>query len=390
MADFGVSEAGFTRKRLDDIRTSLHTQWRAIFGPNVDLSAGSPDEQLIAPFAGAMDEGWQALEAIFHSFRPSQATGAALSALVRLNGITRKPATKSTVTLRLIGNPGTSIPAGQLVELADTGEQFVTLDPALIIVSTFDVAAEAVNPGPAIVAASSSWNILTPVAGWGDVSNPTAGVIGEAAETDAALRLRREVSTEKTASNVLDALYGKILNIAGVTDARILNNETGVADVNGVPPHSYRAIVEGGTQADIAEVIWLNHPSGIGLDGAITENYVDSQGVTQAIKFSRPTLVPIFADVVLSVTADYPSDGDARIKQAIVDYAAGLLVAGEEFGIGDNVLRSRLFAALNSVPGHSVTTFTIGKSLGTLAASDISIAIGELATFDVADITVTS
>ena len=144
--------------------------------------------------------------------------------------------------------------------------------------------------------------------------------------------------------------------------------------------------ITGVDSVEIAKTIWANHPAGIELYGTTTQNITDSQFTTQAIKFTRPTNVDIIVSLTVAPTSSYPGDGHTQIKNAIINYAAGTLVPGEKFGIGDTVFFSKIYTATNSVKGHHVSALQIGApSLGT---SDISIGETQIARFLFANITV--
>src|SRR5690606_29993812 len=126
---------------------------------------------------------------------------------------------------------------------------------------------------------------------------------------------------------VIDAIFAGVSNIEGVTQVVVLENDTDTTNVDGLPPHSFQVIVVGGNDTDIADVIWLKKPAGILAFGSTAVEILDSQGLPHDISFSRPTLVDIYVEVDITTFADYPSNGDDLIKQAIVDYANGDLIA---------------------------------------------------------------
>lgn len=385
---FGVTPEGFVRKTLAEIKTSLETGWRSIFGSNTDLTPSTPDAQIIALFAGALDEAWQAAAGVYSSFRPSQAAGQALSDIVQFNGITRKAGIPSAVWIT-VTTTGT-------VNLT-TAHRFSTVGGALFrpffdnaYINNDSVLCLAVELGPVPAGAGQLTQIVTPVANLVSITNPAANYYtGTFDESDSELRARQLVSTEMAATNILEALYSALYNVEGVTDVRIYVNATaGVVD--GRPSNSYEVVVLGGTNANVAAAIWQHHPAGIELFGSSSQVIIDSQGNNQTIEFTRPTTVPIYISMTLASTSAYPDTGDADIKQAIVDYAAGLLVAGEGFGIGDDVLVTRLYTAINSVPGHHVTALLVDDVDPAVSAADIVIDETEIASFLVANIDVTS
>lgn len=383
---FGVTPTGFVRKTLSEILDSLESGWRDIFGASIDLSESSPDAQILGLFAGALDEAWQAAAALYGSYRPSQSVGAALSEIVLFNGISRKIGTPSLVATTITTTGSVNITSSaRFASVA--GDLFApTLPGSYANGST--VLLYAVEKGPITVPAGELNRIVTPISKLTAITNPLANYYtGAYEESDAELRARQLLSTENSAINILEALYASLGQLDGVTALRIYVNDT-AATVAGRPAKSYEVVIQGGDDAEIADTIWDNHPAGIEIYGTTTQNITDSQGNTQAMKFTRPTPVDIIVNIVVAPTSSYPGDGDAQIKQAILDYAAGLMVSGEKFGVGDDVLLTKLYTPINSIPGHHVTTLQIGApSLGT---SDLTIAEDEIANFTIANITVTS
>ena len=386
---FGVTPTGFVGKPLADLLAELEAGWRGIFGNDVDLSPDTPDGEVLALVAAALDEAWQVGHATYFSYRLTQAVGTALSDLVALIGLSRLLGTP-TVATAVVNTPGALVLANLTSSFrieSEAGDLFRPVTPGTAgdgAVRTF----KSVENAALIVSPTETWKVVTPVANLqGISSNATPPTIGTNDESDAALRARALISTENGATNILESLYSALLQIPGVSRVRVYVNSTG-ATVDGRPPHSYEVVIVGGGDADIANAIWENHPAGIEIFGVTSVVITDSQSVFQTMKFTRPTLVPIIVDIVTSSTPDYPSTGDDEIKQAILDYAAGLLVAGEQFGIGDDVLLSRLYTATNSIPGHNVTSLQIGApGLGT---ADLVIDEDEIADFQLVNITVTS
>ena len=383
---FGVTPTGFVGRTWADILADLESEWRAIFGPDVDLSPNTPDAQILGVVAAALDTLWQELEAAYASFRPSQAQGAALSDLVQFNGLQRAPGSKTQVTVTLSTTGLVALNPTDRIE-SSNGDLFV---PVLSSVwpNGSNVLFESVENAPITVPAGDAWTIVTPVSKLVSVSNAAPqSQVGSYVESDVDLRARRKRSTEAGAANISESLIAAVLAVSGVTRARLYENATN-ATLNGRPPHSYEVVAEGGTDDDVAAALWSKHPLGIQSFGSTPVVVNDSLGHPHTINITRPAPVDIVVNVVTSITPEYPGTGDDDIKQAILDYASGALVPGEGFGIGDDVSLSRLYTALNSVPGHNVTTFQIGApALGT---ADVVIGETQVSRFTLANITVTS
>ena len=195
MSDFGVTELGFNRKRLDVIKAEIEADLKALFGANLNVEPESPDGQIVGIFSKALADLYEVAESAYNSVNVSAATGAALSRLVQLGGTTRKAASPSTATVELLGTAGTTIPAGSEIKSPSTDVSF-TLDDAVTIGpggSGTGTITAAVT-GATAVSAGTITEIGTPVAGWDSVNNPANGTTGSDTETDAELRARYVLS----------------------------------------------------------------------------------------------------------------------------------------------------------------------------------------------------
>ena len=61
--DYGITPEGFVRKRLEDIRLELISQFEAEFGA-IDVSAGSVFGVFIGIMAKEFADEWELLEAV--------------------------------------------------------------------------------------------------------------------------------------------------------------------------------------------------------------------------------------------------------------------------------------------------------------------------------------
>ena len=372
-----LTSQGFTRTRLDERLTALQEAMRAIFGPTLNLDPDTIDGQTLGIFAESISNLDQLAEDVYHSFNPQSATGVALSRLVQLNGIRRIEGTYSTVTLRCVGSQGTVIPAGSLVKSTATNATFETTKEATIPASgEIDIAARSAVKGAVLAPAGTLTKIDTPIFGWQTVTNLLDAAPGRNEETDEQLRLRRRASTSTPGQAILDALYGALRNIPEVRQAKVYENDQDVIDANGLPPHSIYCIVEGGADADILRAIWLKKTAGTTTRGTTTGTVTDSMGNPHTLKFSRPTSVNVYVTVNLHTRPGWPTDGAQRIKDALTAWA----VANQS--IGEEVIHSRLFDPINSVPGHSIDSLYIGTAVNPAGTANIAVPFDGLARFD--------
>lgn len=152
---------------------------------------------------------------------------------------------------------------------------------------------------------------------------------------------------------------------------------------------SFEAVVEGGSDADVANKIWLTKPAGIQTFGNTSFTITDSQGEQQVINFSRPTPIYIWVTVALTLYSEetFPPNGQDLVADAINTY-------GNNLGIGVDVLLQRVLAQIFSVPGIASGAMQIAATNGPgdsplYGTADIPIQENEIAVFDLSRITVT-
>lgn len=373
-----LTSQGLTRTRLDERLTALQDAMRAIFGPNINVDSDTMDGQTLGIFAESTSNLDQLAEDVYHSFNPQSATGAAMSRLVQLNGIRRIEGTYSTVALLCVGQQGTVIPSGSLVKSASTNATFQTIAEATIPVDgQITVDAQASVKGLILAPSGTLTKIDTPIYGWQTVTNQMDAVPGSDEETDEQLRLRRRASTSTPAQSILDAMRGALLNIAAVLQAEVYENDEDTTDVvTGLPPHSIYCVVDGGANQDILDTIWLKKGSGVTLVGTTTGVVYDSKGNPHTMRFSRPTDVNVYVVVNLHTRSGWPTDGVQRIKDALTAWAVAEQIIGEE------VIHSRLFDPINSVPGHSIDSLYIGTAANPTGIANIAVPFDGLSRFD--------
>lgn len=225
--------------------------------------------------------------------------------------------------------------------------------------------------------------ISVPISGWDSVVNPVAATTGRLTETDEELRERFRNSKFFQSQNIIEGILDALRNVPGVTDAIIYENDTNAPDINGVPAHSFLPIVLGGLPSDVAQAIWENKPTGIPSVGNTTVQIPDSQGFLHSVSYKQPTEVPIYLSMTISDLGTMPGDADAQVKQKLVDYSES-----NQF-IGDDVVYSRLYTPINSVPGFTVNSLTIGTTPSPAGTSNISINYDQVGVISADHITVT-
>lgn len=143
-------------------------------------------------------------------------------------------------------------------------------------------------------------------------------------------------------------------------------------DDYGLPPHSIEAVVYGGLDSDIAQIIYKELGAGIQTTGQKVIEVITASGATKAIHFNRPHPVPVYVKVVgLSTSGDFPHDGVDQLRAAIVAYIGDNESGG--VSIGETLYHQRLPAVLYKVPGVLDFDVLIGTDAENLQADNIPV-----------------
>lgn len=380
-----VTAEGITAPDYQTVLDTITGYFQQIYSSDAYLEPDSKDGQMVALVALAIHDANNTAISVYRSFSPATALGDALTSNVKINGITRRAATNSTVDLLLTGTVGTTITNGSV---RDTNSVVWNLPATVVIGTDGTVVATATcaNSGAVAAVAGSVNGINTPTRGWASVTNPLAATVGVAAETDAELRVRQSQSVALASLTPFDAVDGAIANVEGVTRHKLFENDTETTDANGLPPHSISAIVEGGDATEIANTIRSVKGQGVSTYGTTAVIVTDKYGNPYTIRFSRPVDVPIYVSITLKALTGYSSQVGDEIKAAVAAYINSL-------AIGDSVLLSRVYspANLGVVSGgnaryYDIMELLIGRSADDVAAVNVVVAYDESASCSVDNI----
>ena len=370
-----IGPAGFTVPSFQDILDFLKSNTQDIYGPGEYLGNDSALFQVISIVSLATSDAYSGAILDFNNHSPNFATGAALSSVVKLNGLTRKVASFSTCLVTVSGAPGTTINNGIVRD--SVPQQGALWDlPSVVLIpvgGSVDTVATCQVVG-ALNALPGQLNLIaTPTAGWTSVTNATAAILGQPVETDSQLRTRQAISTELPSITIFAGTLAGVEAVAGVTRATGDENPTNVVNANGNPAHSITMVVEGGTDADVAQAIYNNKGLGCFTNGTIHVNVTDpNSGLVQSVGFLRPTNVPIFVTLGVHALAGYSSSVGIAIQNAIVNYLNSLV-------IGEDITLSALYAVAMSAtpnlqnPEFSIRSLTLGITATPVGTADIQL-----------------
>lgn len=296
----------------------------SIYGSNINVGSNAPDGQLLQLIAQVCTDMQELIAGVNAGFDPDQAVGTTLDDRCAINGVVRQGATYTlqnidvTVTVALT-LPGLDTSNPFTVADSNGNQFFLETSFSFSTAGTHSLQFRASTIGPVLTTIGTITNVVTPQTGVATVNNSVAAsIIGQAQESDAALRIRRAASVSLPSRGFLEGLEGALLDIENVKQAIVLENVTNSTDANGIPGHSIWCIVDAPStaNADIANAIYVKRNAGCGMKGAIDVPIVQIDGSTFDILFDNPT--PVLIYINLSIAAVTGSVDPVYIRQQLL------------------------------------------------------------------------
>lgn len=218
---------------------------------------------------------------------------------------------------------------------------------------------ECVDYGSNEVSAESIIEISTAISGLDSVINYYEGETGTDIEEDQELRLRTQSDIAVSGFNFVDAIRAKLLNdVAGTSYCKVYENDTMETDANSIPAKSWEAVIDGGSDSNIAELLYKMKIAGMRSSGSETVEIKDDDGIPHNIRFTRPTNIYIWVKATINSyndEEDFPAAGEAAIKAAMLTYS-------EKFNIGDVIVAQKFITPVFEVDGIGSVTITIAST----------------------------
>lgn len=384
MAD-QLTTTGLEIDSLEDRKTRIESDIHSNISENLDLSTDTPLGQIVEIFSEKIQSVAELLQESYGAWDPDQATGVSLSSLSRLTGTLKKRPTYGTVVLTINIDNGVTVPAGSLVSTAADTQTTWATDTAVTnstgIPANFNVNATCTVLGRKVAAGGTLTNIISTIPGWNTSNNSDDANPGEDLERDEDLRVRRDAEVFLPGRDSIGALRAGVYAIDGVESAVVYNNPSPIPTAQVPTPHGVHIVIWDGSPAsadddELAEAIFQNLSSGTEPYGSTDVVYVDSEGTSHTMRFSRCTQILINAQLNLYYDPDYV--GDAVVEAAVEDFINSLEP-------GENVYRSEIMKVVTELAGvvyiemsgGSVPQLAINPA--GLAAQDITIDVDEKA-----------
>lgn len=380
-----IDQTGMHVPTYADIRDELISMMKQIFGQDIYIDVDSQDYQQISIFAKKIYDTNSLALLTYNNRTVNTAIGVGLDNLCALVGITRKPATYSTVQVTINGDASTEINDGQISD----GTNLWDLPAVVTIPSNGIITVQARSHSKGYVTAlpNTLTTIVTPVYGWLGVTNNYQANPGVDEETDASLRERYAQATASPANTVFESMIASVSQVDGVSKLKVYENDTGITDDNGLPPHSVTFVVEGGDNADIATEIYYKKTPGCYTNGDVEVNLTSETGNVTVVRFYRPTYKTVYVKVLVKKLSGYNDNYATNIKNAIVEYIEGIEISEVVYR---SILWSLAVGQLGSIqsPEFAVTDIQLSTDGSSYNTNDIAMFFNEVASTDSAKVTV--
>lgn len=382
---FGITVDGFNKPNISDLMDSMEEKFRESdsFGSDFSFEVDKAIYQFSSAVASVGDNILEIIEQAYNNATHLKAEGVPLDQKAAFYGLTRKQASKAVGQVTFNGTIGTVIPTGYQMRTADS--IVFTVDNGATLTSTsitLDVTAQESGESGNVEAGSITISV-TPLPGITSFSNSSETAGGESRETDSELRQRINASLETGSGANVDGIAAEIEGLAGVQAATVYENDQDTTSPEGIPPKSIAPYVLGGANLDIAQAIFGKKGAGIQSYGAITESITDTQGITHQIGFSRPIEKNAWIKATITKGANYPVDGDALIKQQILNYM-------DTINLGENVYPYKISTSIANLQLTGIENIVIELSTDGViySTNPITVALNEIAVTDSGKVTV--
>jgi uncharacterized phage protein gp47/JayE len=345
---------GVSVRTFDEIYAELVRLMGEVYGHDINVAQDTPDGQVLGIFAKQILDLETFGLNLYGEFDPDFARGEMLNKIIKLAGISRRPATQSVVDVTITTDRSLTLSAGYTVQ-DDLEQRWVLEDDTSLVVGANTVTLVSEEYAAISADANSITDPITIVIGVLSVTNPTAATVGTDEETDEQLRRRRNKSLENAAYSTVGGLVAKLGEISNVTNANVVENDTDVTDIYGIPAHGIWCIVEGGTTTDIAEVMAKNKTAGTAMKGSISENYIetillatgDTFTKVHTMLFDRPTEIDLHVQMTVTRKEPLVSIDIELIKSKLAE---------RTFFLNENVQANQLYSTVYEAGNTFIVT----------------------------------
>lgn len=406
-----LASAGMEVAEFVDVRDAIIKRYKEVYGSDIDLSTASADGVFVNDMALIINNILQVMKSLYSNLNVDTASGIYLDALCRLANVNRMGATKSTASIIITSLLTTGDPVtfgdtdengnvtNQITFVDKSGTEWVsdvsvTLGPG----ESAEVKVTCIESGP--IDAPAGWIAQTLLVMNLKVEQIEDAVRGSNEESDTELRQRRAQSSGANGISVLESLVGALLEVTGIDDVSIYNNNTlenaTAKDGTTIAPHNMYIIVrqQNGlniADATIGDLIYTKLTPGIKTTAStatstngtaksyefipqmlgVTINYLNQFVYWKKAVAIKPTIT-----AKIKPTQYFTENEFAMIAQEVYNYANNIK-------LGDSIDADQIFIAILEADPEfkGQRTYTVSVSNVSVASTDNPDTYYEYSTF---------
>lgn len=393
-----ITATGVTVPQAVDIRAGVLADDNQAFGGDLDIvTPSTPQAYQADNLTADIVSANAAVAYTLAMVDPATSEGRFQDGIGRIYFLDRKGATASVATAQCTGQPGVTMPAGQLAQ-DDAGLTWSSTGAATFSgAGLADVQFACTTLGPVQLGIGELTRIAQTYPGWDAVTNLGAATVGTATETRTAFEERRRESVARGGRGSPAAIRAAVWDVGGVLDVFAYDNFTNSTLPYGptnypIAPHSIYVAVVGGADAAVAAAIWGKKDAGCDMNGNTTVQIQDTENVSYpypvyTIRFMRPPALPIKFAVRLANSAQLPSNIVSLVQEAVIATFNGTNGA-QRARIGSDIYASNFYGAVASL-GASVSILSIKIGTSTATLDTVQVGIDQAPTVQASDIAVT-
>lgn len=406
-----LASAGMEVAEFVDVRDAIIKRYKEVYGSDIDLSTASADGVFVNDMALIINNILQVMKSLYSNLDVDTASGVYLDALCRLANVNRMGATKSTASIIITSLLTTGDPVtfgdtdengnvtNQITFVDKSGTEWVsdvsvTLGPG----ESAEVKVTCTEAGP--VDAPAGWIAQTLLVMNLKVEQTENAIRGSNEESDTELRQRRAQSSGANGVSVLESLVGALLEVTGIDDVSIYNNNTlanaTAKDGTVIAPHNMYIVIrqqKGLNIADatIGDLIYTKLTPGIkttastasATNGTAKQYEFISQmlGVTinhlnQFVYWKKAVAIKPTITAKIKPTQYFTENEFATIAQEVYNYANNIK-------LGDSIDADQIFIAILEADPEfkGQRTYTVSTSNVSVASTDNPDTYYEYSTF---------
>lgn len=406
-----LASAGMEVAEFVDVRDAIIKRYKEVYGSDIDLSTASADGVFVNDMALIINNILQVMKSLYSNLNVDTASGIYLDALCRLANVNRMGATKSTASIIITSLLTTGDPVtfgdtdengnvtNQITFVDKSGTEWVsdvsvTLGPG----ESAEVKVTCTESGP--IDAPAGWIAQTLLVMNLKVEQIEDAVRGSNEESDTELRQRRAQSSGANGISVLESLVGALLEVTGIDDVSIYNNNTlenaTAKDGTTIAPHNMYIIVrqQNGlniADATIGDLIYTKLTPGIKTTASTAtstngtaksyEFILQMLGVTinylnQFVYWKKAVAIKPTITAKIKPTQYFTENEFAMIAQEVYNYANNIK-------LGDSIDADQIFIAILEADPEfkGQRTYTVSVSNVSVASTDNPDTYYEYSTF---------